>query len=103
MGERKKAVQRGVDGSRYGIVAEGAEGEHCNHLVFGIDAFVTAFEGQEFLLKEGGEAGTFYAAQIAAGALDPQDFDGFAGEWVGLSDFGTGVATGKVGDAEVGA
>jgi hypothetical protein len=55
------------------------------------------------LLIEGGKAGALDAAQVAAGAFDPEHFDRFAGERVDLGDFGTGVAAGEVGDAQVGA
>ncbi len=101
--EGKKAVQRRIDGRGDGVVAEGAHGIHRHHVVFGLDAFVAALECEELVLVEGGEAGALDAAEVAAGAFDPDDFDGFAGEGVGLSNFGTGVAAGKVGDAQVGA
>ena len=103
VGEGKKAVQRGVNGGGDRIRAEGAEGVHGDHAVFGVNAFVEAFEGQQLLLVEGGKAGALDAAQVAAGAFDPEDFDRLAGKGVDFSDFGTGVAAGKVGDAEVGA
>jgi len=85
-----------------GFERKAQRGVHGDHVVFGVDAFVEVFKGQEFLLAEGGEAGALDAAQVAAGALDPEDFDGLAGEGVDFGDFGAGVA-GEVGDAKIGA
>ena len=103
VGEGKKAVQRRVNGGGDGVVAEGAEGIHGHHVVFVIDALVAALEGEQLLLVEGGEAGALDAAQVAAGALDPEHLDGLAGERIDLGDLGAGVAAGEVGDAQVGA
>jgi len=101
--EGKKAVERRVNGGGYGIVAEGGDGVHGDHVVFVIDTFIAALEREELFLIESGEAGALDAAEIAAGALDPEDLNGLAGEGIGLSDFGAGVAAGKVSEAQVGA
>ena len=103
VGKGQEAVQRRVDGGGDGVAAEGAERIHGDHVVFGVDAFVAVLEGEQLLLVESGEAGALHAAEIAAGAFDPEDFDGLTGERVGIHDLGAGVSAGKVGDAEVGA
>ena len=103
VGKGQKAVQGGVDGGGDRVVAEGAERVQGHHFIFKIDALVAALKGEELVLIEGGEAGALHAAQIAAGTLDPQDFNGLAGEGIDFSDFGTGVAAGEVGDAQIGA
>ena len=99
----KKAVQRRIDRSGNGIVAEGAERIHGDHLVFGVRALVAALQRQQLLLVERGEAGALDAAQVAARAFHPEHFNRLAGQRIGLSDLGAGVAAGKVGDAQVGA
>jgi len=44
MREGKKAVQRSVDGGGHGIVAEGGDGVHGDHVVFGVDALVAPLQ-----------------------------------------------------------
>ena len=51
------------------------------------------------MLIEGGETGALDAAEVAAGAFDPEHFNGLAGERVELGDLGAGVAAGEVGEA----
>jgi hypothetical protein len=101
--EGQKAVQRGVNGGGDGVISEGGDGVHGDHLVFKVDALVGALERKELVLVEGGEAGALDAAEVAAGAFDPEDFNGLAGERVDFSNFGAGVAAGEVGEAQVGA
>ncbi len=101
--EGKKAVQRRVDGGGDGVVAKGAQRVHRHHVVFGVHPLVAAFERQKLLLVEGGKSGALDAAQVAARALDPQNFDRFAGQRINLSGLGAGIAAGKVGDAQIGA
>ena len=84
--EGKKAVQRRVDGGGDGVVAEGAQRIHRHHVVFGVDAFVAALEREQLVLVERGEAGALDAAEVAAGAFDPEHFDLLAGEGIGLHD-----------------
>jgi hypothetical protein len=55
------------------------------------------------LLVEGGEVFAFAGAEIAAGAFDPEDLDGLAGERIFLGDFRGRVAAAGVGDALVAA
>ncbi len=100
---RDVGVERGVDRGGAGVEAEGGVGEVADHLVLVVGAAVEGFEGFELRHVEGGEAVELHRADVAAGALDPEDFDGFAGERVGLGDLGGGVAAAIVGDALVAA
>ena len=84
--EGKKAVQRRVDGCGDRVVAEGAKRIHRHHVIFGVDALVAALEGEQFFLIERGEAGALDAAQVAAGAFDPEHFDRLAGERIDFND-----------------
>ena len=86
-----------------GLSPEGAERVHRRPFVFVVDALVAALKREQLLLVESGEAGALDAAQVAAGAFDPEHLDGLAGEGVDLGDLGAGVAAGEVGDAQVGA
>ena len=99
--EGKEAVERRVDRGGNGIVAEGAQGIHGDHVIFRVDALVTALEGEQLLLVESGEAGALHAAEVAARTFDPENFDRLAREGIDLLDFGTGVAPGEVGDAQI--
>ena len=80
-----------IDTAMHGLV----DAAHVDHLHpdSGI-AFATAKDG-ETLLGQG--------AQVAAGALDPQQLDRLAGDGVGLGALGGGVAAGVVGVLRVGA
>ena len=102
VGEGKIAVERGVDGGGDGIVAEGALGVEVDELVLVFDAAIDFFELEELVEAEGGEAGALDAAEVAAGAFDPEDLAGYAVEGVDLVELGAGVAAAEVGDAEVG-
>jgi len=101
--EGQKAVERGVDGGRDGVVAEGDQRIERNHLILARDAGVDLFERQQLVEVEGGEAGALDAAEVAAGAFDPEHAFRLAVEWIGLVEFGAGVAAAEVGYAEVGA
>ena len=99
--EGKKAVQRCVNGRGDGIVAEGAKRVHRHHVIFGFNALVAALEREQLLLVERGKAGPLDAAEVAAGAFHPDHLNRFSRKRIRLDDLGTGVATGKVGDAQV--
>ena len=86
-----------------GLLRKVHSGYMRHHVVFGVHAFVAVLQGEQLFLVERGEAGALDAAEVAAGAFDPEHLDGFASERIGLDDLGTGVAAGKVGDAQVGA
>jgi hypothetical protein len=66
-------------------------------------AFVERDQREKLLLIERGKSGALDAAEVAARAFDPEDFDELAREGVDVLDLGTGVSAGKVRDAEIGA
>ena len=70
--ERKKAVQRSVDRSGDGIVAEGAERIHVDHLIFVFDAPIFPGQCKQLIQIKRGEAFDLDAAKVASAALDPQ-------------------------------
>ena len=51
---------------------------HCgymvDHLVFALDAAVDLLQREQLVQVERGEAGALDAAEVAAGAFDPEDF-----------------------------
>ena len=102
-GKGRKPWSGRVDGGGDGVVAEGAERVHVDHLVFEVDAAVGGFEGEELVEIEGGEAGALDAAEVAAASLHPEDLFGLAVEGVDLVELGAGVAAAEVGDAQIGA
>ena len=105
---RQEAVERGVDRRRPRIEVEGRVGVHPDHVVLrgGLEPLVGArgierLEVDELLLVEGREVLARARTQVAAGALDPEDLDGFARQGVLFHDLGGGVAAARVGDALV--
>jgi hypothetical protein len=95
-------VQRRVNGCGDRIVAEGAERIHGDDVVFAGDAFVAVGECKHLVEIERGKAGALDAAEIAAGAFDPEDLFGLTVEGIDLVQLGAGVASAEVGDAQVG-
>ena len=100
-GRRHQAVHRGVDRRRGAAPAVQAVVERGDHLVLAVDARVDVDERAQPVEAEDGEAGLGQGAQVAAGALDPQQLDRLPGDRVGLGALGGGVAAGVVGVARV--
>ena len=98
----QESMQRRIDRSGYGIAAESAKRIQPDHVVLCVDALVNPLQCQQLLLTERGKARALDASQVAAGTLHPQHFNGFAVQRVDFSQFGTGVAAGKVRNAKVG-
>ena len=98
-----EAVHRGVDRRRGAALAVQAVVERGDHLVLALDAGVDVDERAQPVEAQHGEAGLGQRAEVAAGALDPQQLDGLAGDRVGLGALGGGVAAGVVGVPRVGA
>jgi hypothetical protein len=99
--ERKESVEWRVDGRCDRVVAEGAERIHRDDLVFTGYTLIAVGEGEDLVEIERGEAGALDAAEIAAGALDPEDLLGLAVEGIYFVDLGAGVAAAEVGEAEI--
>ena len=99
--EGEKGMQRGVDGSRDGIVAEGAERIHADHLVFQFHAPINPGQRQHLVQIEGGKAFDLDAAQVATAALNPQHGLLLSVQWIGFIQLRAGVSTPEVGDAQV--
>ena len=98
-----EAVHRGVDRRRRAALAVQAVVERGDHLVLALDAGVDVDERAHPVQPQHGEAGLGQRAEVAAGALDPQQLDVLAGDRVGLGALGGGVAAGVVGVLRVGA
>ena len=77
--------------------------EQGDHLVLMFEPAIGAFQAEQLVEIERREAVALHRAEIAAGALDPQDFDGGARQRVLVGDLGGGVAAAEIGDAEIGA
>ena len=98
-----QAVHGGVDRRRGAAAAVQAVVERGDHLVLAVDARVDVDERAQPVQPEHGEARLGQRAQVAAGALDPEQLDRLPGDRVGLGALGGGVAAGVVGVARVGA
>ena len=96
-------MQRRINGGCHGIISKAAQGIHVDHLVFVVDAAIEAFQPQQFIEIERGEAAALDAAKIAAAALYPQH--GCVGpiQRIRLYDFGARVSAAEVSDPQVGA
>lgn len=73
-------------------------GQVADHLVFEFDAAIDALQRAELVHVEGGEAIHLDRADVAAGALDPEDLDNFAGQRILFHDLGGGIAAAVIGD-----
>ena len=71
-----EAVHRGVDRRRGAALAVQAVVERRDHLVLAVDARVDVDERAHPVQAEHGEAGLLQGAEVAAGALHPQQLDG---------------------------
>ena len=98
-----EAVHRGVDRRRRAALAVQAVVERRDHLVLALDAGVDVDQRAQPVQPQHGEAGLGQRAEVAAGALDPQQLGRLAGDRVGDGALGGGVAAGVVGVARVGA
>ena len=106
---REEAVQRGVDRRSARIQVERRVIVHADHVVLGLglEAFVRAgrvglLEADELVLIERGKVLTVAGAEVATGALDPEDLSLLSGEGVRFFNFGGGIAAAGVRDALVG-
>ena len=77
-----EAVHRGVDRRRGAAAAVEAVVERGDHLVLALDARVDVDERAQAVEAQDGEAGLGQGAEVAAGALDPQQLDRRAGDRV---------------------
>ena len=98
-----EAVHGGVDRRRGTALAVQAVVEGRDHLVLAVHAGVDVDERAHPVEPQHGEAGSRQRAEVAAGALHPQQLDVLAGDRVGLGALGGGVAAGVVGVPRVGA
>ena len=96
-------VHGGVDRRRRTAPAVQAVVERGDHLVLALDARVDVDERAQPVQPQHGEPGLGERAEVAAGALDPEQLDRLAGDRVGGGALGRGVAAGVVGVARVGA
>ena len=87
-----EAVHRGVDRRRGAAAAEQAVVERGDHLVLAVDARVDVDERAQPVEPQDRQAGLGQRPEIAAGALDPQQLDGRAGDRVDRRAFGRRVA-----------
>ena len=98
-----EAVHRGVDRRRGAALAVQAVVERGDHLVLALDARVDVGERAQAVEAQHGEARLGQRAEVAAGALHPEQLDRLAGDRVGLGALGGGVAAGVVRVLRVGA
>ena len=98
-----EAVHRGVDRRRGAAPAVQAVVERGDHLVLALDAGIDVDERAQAVEAQDGEPGLGQRAEVAAGALDPQQLDRRAGDRVDADALGRRVAAGVVRVARVGA
>ena len=72
--ERQKPVQGSVNRSRNAVLAEGAQRIHVHHLIFVLGAAIFVFQSLQLFGVKRRQPAQLDAAQVAAAALDPQDF-----------------------------
>ena len=77
-----QAVHRGVDRRRRAAAAVEAVVERGDHLVLALDARVDVDQRAQAVEAQDGQPGLGQRAEVAAGALDPQQLDGRAGDRV---------------------
>jgi hypothetical protein len=77
--------------------------ERGDHLVLALDPGVDVLERAQAVEAQDGEALLGQRAQVAAGALDPEQLDVLPGDRVLLDALGRRVAAGVVGVPRVGA
>ena len=98
-----EAVHGGVDARCGTALAVEAVVEGGDHLVLALDPGVDVRQGAQAVQAQDGEVLLGEGAEVAAGALDPEQLDRLTGDGVGLGALGGGVAAGVVGVARVGA
>ena len=92
-----EAVHRGVDRRRGTTLAVQAVVERRDHLVLAVHARVDVDQGAHPVQAEHRQAALLEGAEVAAGALHPEQLDVLAGDRVLLDALGGGVAAGVVG------
>ena len=98
-----EAVHRGVDRGSGTALAVQAVVERRDHLVLAVEAGVDVDERAHPVEPQHCEPAGRQGAEVAAGALDPEQLDVLTGDGVGLGALGGGVAAGVVGVLGVGA
>jgi len=99
--KREEGVQRSIDGGGHAVLAIGRERIVADHLVFVLFAAVDVFELLEAVEIEQREAVFVDGAEVAAAAFHREHAHRLAGKRIGQFDFCAGVATAKIGNAEV--
>ena len=102
MGGVHQPVHGGVDRGGGAAFAVQAVIERGHHLVFALDAGVDILERLQPVQAQDREPGSSQRAEVAAGALDPQELDVLAGHGVDVGALGGGVAAGVIGVPLVG-
>ena len=103
VGRFHEPVHGGVDRGRRAAPPVQAEVEGPHHLVLAVDAGIDVDEGAQPIEAQHGEAVRGQGAEVAAGALHPQQLHGLGGDRVEPDALGRGVAAGEVGVPAVGA
>ena len=101
--EGQKSVQRSVNRSGDAVLAEGAQRIHIHHFIFEFSAAILCSSPCSFSEYKRRQPAQLDASQIAATALDPQNFFLLPAKRIGLLDLRTGVSAAEVGDAKIGA
>ena len=96
-------VHRGVDRRRGAALAVQAVVERGDHLVLAVDPGVDVDQAAQPVQPQHRQVLLGQRAQVAAGALHPEQLDRLPGDRVGLGALGGGVPAGVVGVARVGA
>jgi len=97
MGCVHEAVHGGIDGRRGAALAVQAVIEGCHHLVFTLDAGVDVLQRQQTVQAQDSESGIRQRAQVAAGALHPQQLDLLPRDGIPVCALRGGIAAGKIG------
>ena len=100
---RNEAVQRCVDRGCARIEVEGAMIVERDHLVLVLEAAIDRLEAQELVHGERREAVELHRADVAAGALDPENLGRRDGQRIGRCELRRRVAAAEIGDAQVAA
>ena len=98
-----EAVHRGVDRRGCAALAVQAVVERGDHLVLAVEAGVDVHERAHAVEAQHRQARLGERAEVAAGALHPEQLDRLTGHRVGLGALGGGVAAGVVRVLRVGA
>ena len=101
MGKRKKAVKRGIDTGRSGVVAKGHERVQGHHFILKLDASVKLLQGKKPIEIKSSKARSLDAAKVSSATFYPHYFFYLPINWISNIQLGTGVSTTKVCDAQV--